>query len=305
MELNYIYTLANEKVRLQFSAMERSLRATGCQLPLRVMPYGGERFELPRLATWWTTPLQEWLHKKGSHPMTAKYQCLTQANYFYTDVDIVFLRNPIPALAPFEGFVAADTEWNKPKWAFTEESEVFLSQRTSLWTRNLFNAGFFACDQALYAESELYAVLDSPTRRRTCLQSIHDEPGLNLLVAESGVPYTNLNLPPQQMESTWAGDYPREFKHLWPEPERKPIFLHWAGSVLDEPLPINALFEEFLTVEEMKQWRVEQAQRIARDKERGRWPLGTRILNRILRRFYPNYYVQPRPISSFGNVIAD
>jgi hypothetical protein len=47
MKIEKIITLANNKVRLRFLAMERSLRATGCQLPLLVIPYDDKLFELP------------------------------------------------------------------------------------------------------------------------------------------------------------------------------------------------------------------------------------------------------------------
>jgi hypothetical protein len=38
MKIDKIISMANQKVRLRFLAMERSLRATGCQLPLWVIP---------------------------------------------------------------------------------------------------------------------------------------------------------------------------------------------------------------------------------------------------------------------------
>ena len=81
MQLERIVTLANEPVRLRFLALERSLRAVGCDLPLDVIPYDERRFELPKNASWWTIdPLCEWLQAQGAHSITRKYQCLTVAN---------------------------------------------------------------------------------------------------------------------------------------------------------------------------------------------------------------------------------
>lgn len=47
MKLESIITLASTEVRLRFIAMERSLRATGCDLPLRVIPYNANASKLP------------------------------------------------------------------------------------------------------------------------------------------------------------------------------------------------------------------------------------------------------------------
>jgi len=72
MKLEKIITLANEPVRLRFLAMERSLRATGCDLPLLVIPYDDRRFELPPNAQWWETDLGRWLKQERTHPTMAK-----------------------------------------------------------------------------------------------------------------------------------------------------------------------------------------------------------------------------------------
>ncbi len=52
MKLDCVVTLANRAVRLRFLGMERSLRATGCDLPLKVIPYDDARFDLPGRAEW-------------------------------------------------------------------------------------------------------------------------------------------------------------------------------------------------------------------------------------------------------------
>jgi hypothetical protein len=39
MKIDKIISMANQKVRLRFLALERSLRASGCQLPILVIPY--------------------------------------------------------------------------------------------------------------------------------------------------------------------------------------------------------------------------------------------------------------------------
>ena len=56
MKIDKIISMANQNVKLRFLAMERSLRATGCKLPLLVIPYDNNLFELPAGSTWWEVP---------------------------------------------------------------------------------------------------------------------------------------------------------------------------------------------------------------------------------------------------------
>lgn len=291
MKLECIYTMANANARLAFAVMERSLRATGCDLPLRVFPYDDALFDLPPGAEWFRPPLAAWLREKKAHPMCDKYHCLTEAGYLYTDTDIIYLDNPATVLAAHAGFVAADTEWNKPRWTHTRESARILSARSSLWLQRVFNAGQFACDRALYSPDELRErILE---HEKICLRFRHDQPGTNLLVALSGVPFTNLNLPPSPMESTWAGDYPGDPQPLWKGAGRRPYFVHWAGPCLDEDRPINSLFTDFLTAAEKKEWFDRRAERRAEDERAARWPFGVRLLNAAVRLLYPRYRVLP------------
>ena len=72
MKIERAYTMANKKVRLQFLAMERSLRSTGFDLPLVVFPYDENTFDLPKNSEWLHTPLHQWLTSKKAHPMVSK-----------------------------------------------------------------------------------------------------------------------------------------------------------------------------------------------------------------------------------------
>lgn len=293
MEIQFAFALANKNVRLQFLAMERSLRAAGFDLPLRVFPYDNTTFDLPPGAEWVHTPLHQWLEAQKAHPMCCKYHCLTESSYFFADSDIIFLRDPREVLGPLDGFVVADTEWNKPRYTYNRESARLLARRSSLWLKSVFNAGFFACDRPLYSDETLNEILRRPGSQDLLLHS-DDQIGLNLLVSESGAMPMNLNLPPFVMESTWAGDYPGEFESFWREENRKPFFIHWAGPVFDWDYPINALFYEFLTKEETAEWREQQARKIEKQLRAAHWPLGVRLLNFIVKTTFPKYHIQPR-----------
>jgi hypothetical protein len=256
MQLNYIISMANLKVRLRFLAMERSLRATGCQLPLRVIPYDDQRFDLPEGSAWWETPeVTGWLQHESAHPTMRKYQCLTISNYQFVDADVCFLRHPESVLEPHSGFITSCGHWHNPAQTYTPESQHYFAQQTTTWQQNVFNTGQFACDRSLYTVEELKAATHREDFVATCLRHpSHEQPGVNLLVAASGVKITNVTLPSTAMESTWAGDYPTDYERYWNEEGRKPYLIHWAGVPMDTPRPINSIFYNFLTREEKAEW---------------------------------------------------
>lgn len=276
MKIDKIISLANQKVRLRFLAMERSLRATGCQLPLLVIPYDDNLFDLPEGSTWWEVPeITDWLENEKAHPMMRKYQCLTISKYQYVDADVCFLRNPEDILEPHSGFITSCGHWHNPEHTYTEESKLIISQKTTTWQKNVFNAGQFACDTPLFDIEELKAVAMRSDFVKTCMRfpPSTDQEGLNLLVFESGVKITNLTLPPVCMESTWAGDYPADYEPYWADLQSKPYLIHWAGIHMDVPRPINQIFYNFLTQVEKAEW----------DEQVRQWSLAYRKNSRSVR----------------------
>lgn len=288
MQLERIFTMANAPVRLQFVAMERSLRASGCDLPLFVIPYDDRLFDLPPNASWFRDePLFDWLRGHGCHPTMRKYACLLEANYHFLDTDIVVLRNPEDVVRPHSGLVTSCTEWAKPAWTYTEHSARYLAARTSTWMKDVFSTGQFAIDRPLYTPESLAAVAESDEFAEACIRfRYHEQPGINQLVLATDIPRVNLTLPPYCMESTWAGDYPGEYEHLWHDPGRTPYLIHWAGpTTLDTERPINRLFYEHLTATEIKEWKAIQRRRVAQaDAERRRAQNPLRRAARVLKR---------------------
>lgn len=248
--------MANQNVKLRFLAMERSLRDTGCDLPLLVIPYNDNLFDLPKGSTWWEIPeMIQWLNREKSHPMMRKYQCLTIKNYQFVDSDVCFLRNPQNVLEPFSGFITSCGHWHNPGETYTQQSLDLMLMKTTAWQSKVFNAGQFACDQELYDTQSLITTAMQPEFFNTCVKfPHHDQPGLNMLVFSSGVKITNLTLPPVYMESTWAGDYPDKYEHYWTDSDRKPYLIHWAGTRMDIPRPMNQIFYNYLTASEKAEW---------------------------------------------------
>lgn len=261
MRLDCIVTLANHAVRLRFLAMERSLRAVGCDLPVKVIPYDDARFELPARAEWWELPeLSGWLAREHAHPLMRKYHCLTLSNYQFVDADVCFLRDPVKVLAPLAGFVTSCGHWHNPAEATTAQSRAWLAARSTTWQKAVFNTGQFACDRALYDVASLRARAGSPDFAATCLRlPYHEQPGLNLLVNATDVPVGNLTLPPWNQQSTWAGDYPGDYAAYWPTEAQTPYLIHWAGVPMHLARPINAIFLDHLTAAEKAEWALQVA----------------------------------------------
>lgn len=257
MQLDKIITLANAPVEIPFRAMERSLRATGCQLPLLVIPYDDNLFPLPPGSEWWRVErVIRWTETNRMHRMMRKYQCLTIANYQYVDTDVVFVRDPSSAILNLEGFVASCGHWSNVGHAVTEGLVRRFRQRSTNWPSAVFNAGQFACNRALYTIDTLIETANRPENSSEVVSfPWHDQPGLNLLVYLSEVQITNLTLPPHRMESTWAGDYDGDYRRYWPSEARTPYLIHWAGRKPKGDRPIDELFFRHLTTEEAITWK--------------------------------------------------
>jgi hypothetical protein len=255
MVLEKIITMANKHTELRFLAMERSLRATGCTLPLWVIPYDDNKFALPPNASWWeVSGVTEWLKKEGCRGVYRKYQCLLEKNYQFVDADVVFLRNPSEVLANEEGFITSCGHWHNPGQTYTAESIRYFRKHSTTWQKHVFNTGQFACSEMLYDAGKLAAQASHPEFIDTCLRfPPHEQPGINQLVNASGVTIKNLTL--GTMQSTWAGDYPGPgYERYWNETAKKPYIIHWAGCTMGTGRPVDELFLNHLTPEELRRW---------------------------------------------------
>jgi hypothetical protein len=282
MNLEKIITHCGASHKLRLLLMSRSLRALGCDLPLLVIPFGSDTFDLPKNASWWIDQeIAAWIKAENINPRKQKFQCLTTGNYQFVDTDIFFLRNPEKVLAAHSGFVANCQEWKSTQDATsrvaTKDSVPILKRYSTLWQRNVFCAGQFACEHPLYNVSELIKTACKPEHAAVCMHSsLGDQEAMNLLVSVSEVGFTNLTLPPYLMESSWIGDYPDDPAPYWKSPERKPYLIHYWSYAhrLHENREINSVFKELLTTQEQQEWAEEakrwQEERVIFDQIRER-----------------------------------
>ncbi len=296
MKLEKIVTMANRAVQWQLIGMVRSLRATGCQLPVLVIPHDRdpEYFELPEGCTWWRDQeLHDWLMANGAHSRAGKYQCLMIENYHFVDCDVAFIENPEEALLPYQGFIATCNHWHDFDHTCTAESRMFFERKSTTWQRYSFNSGQFACDQILYSFEQLKNKLKEQGISGTALDGrFHEQAGMNLLVLVSGVQMQNLTLPPTCMESTWAGDYEHNqtvhYESFWKEPSRKPYLIHYAGCALNRNIAINELFFKHYSNEERQEVQNELDRYIANTLHH-RTPRWRRLLSHLRSGYHQIY----------------
>jgi hypothetical protein len=259
MKLEKIISLANKNSEIRFLAMVRSLRDVGCNLPVWVIPYDNNKFDLPDNCTWWEMDeVILWLEENNAHKMMRKYQCLLTENYQYVDSDIVFLKNPETTLEDRSGFITSDGHWRNPVHTHTESSVKWYKKSSTLWQKNIFNAGQYASDVKVFDFKALKEVAENPLYKEVCLNwKTYDQVALNLLVHLSGVKVENLTLPPYHMESTWAGDYGEDFEQYWTDENKKPYLIHWAGCKMNTNRPIDKLFLNYLSKKERNEWDIQ------------------------------------------------
>jgi hypothetical protein len=296
MQLEKIITMANLSVKWQLTGMVRSLRATGSNLPVWVIPHDRDPhyFDLPEGCQWWRNhSLHSWLMENGAHPRAGKYQCLLENNFHFVDCDVAFLKNPQEALAAHENFITSCNHWHDYGHTCTPESKRIFHNQSTTWQQWVFNSGQFACDRALYSEKLLKTILKDPEIASTALDGrFHEQAGINLLVLKSGVKIRNLTLPPVCMESTWAGDYEGEdaapYLQYWADPNRIPYLIHYAGCCLNRTIPINELFFKHFSETERESLQQELNLFIANTLHH-RTPKWRRFLSQVKQAFKNTY----------------
>lgn len=300
MRVDKIITIADRGAELQIRVFVRSLRKVGCALPVLVIPFGERNFELPPTCRWIEdSQLLRFLRQNAAHPLYNKYSALLQNNCAYFDTDIILFREPRQWLetAPSDAFAVADTEWAKNRWTYSADSLRFLSALSSCWPLFTFNSGFFAFEKPLYEEDELIDVIQSPEYRRTCLErraSPIDQPAINWLVLRKRPKIFNFNLPNQYMESTMAVDYGTSSPDTIVSRPAAPAFLHFAGPMFREDLPIVNLYTSFLTAPERQRWKIQINEGRRASRWLRKWPLTIRILNRLIGILDGRFHVQPK-----------
>ena len=71
--------------------MVRSLRYVGCEIPVWVIPYNNNLFDLPDGCEWWEqSEISSWIRENNLPNLLKKYQVLTTENFQFVDTDVIF-----------------------------------------------------------------------------------------------------------------------------------------------------------------------------------------------------------------------
>lgn len=286
--------MANEKVRLDFTAMFRSLRATGCDLPVYVIPFDETRFDLPKGATWLENPrFYSYLGDRGMVNHCRKLLALTFDNFVFFDTDIIHIDDVSKRLTdlPANAFVVADPEWSLKKWTFSEGTKKLYEQRTSTWVLDNFNTGFFAKERFVFSQDDLMQCLQDPLATSLCQGSgptRSEQETINLILFWQKLEVTNLCLPPYRMESTFCWDYSEANKELVHTHPKRSFFIHFPSKGARNHC-LAPLFHQYLSSEELAEWQAAN-----RPEKHNPWPLSIRILNKLVSVIDANFYIQPR-----------
>lgn len=298
MIIEQIITMANKGVRLDFIAMERSLRATGCDVPIKIIPFDNSRFELPANSTWIEDDDAAFNAVKNSEAVAhcRKFAALTKKNAAFFDTDIIHLQNPVKWLQPYspEWFVVADTEWNKARWTFTSETKSVYEKQSTLWLLDQFNSGFFAFGDAVVTAEEIAAFLSAASFRKLWSgggPTPGEQSAINWLVNQSQRTVTNLCLPPYRIESTMALDYPQDYRSVLTKANAAP-FIHYAGAGRNLDAPISELIFQHLNAEEAEEWKAEYWRKKNEKARRHHWPLWVRVLKKMVPALNPHFNIQ-------------
>lgn len=297
MKIERIIAFANAKVRLEFLAMERSLRATGCDLPLLVIPFDDNLFELPQNAEWSRhDELFGFLKEKSAVPQCRKLTAFLNNNCAFFDSDIIHLKNPVEWLKPLpeNAFVVADTEWEKAQWTFTKETRDEYQSNSTIWLLDNFNSGFFAFSSVSVTLDMIKTQLSDPKHWKLLVgraPTTGEQAAANYLISLSGIEVVNLCLPPHRMESTMACDYPPDCDPLLKKPNA-PAFVHYAGPGRNYDAPIARLIFDYLTKAEAAELWKEFELRKERARRHGHWPIWVRIAKRIVSRIDSRFCIQ-------------
>ena len=268
-----IYVVANLRSQSHCENLIHSIRKTGCRLPIRLIPYGGDPINSPSvLSQVEVTPessfpaegreFVEKLAKGLSCPrgFVLRYLAFFSDwdSFLYSDNDIValmdwselferFSENPAPDL------VHADEEYTTKGVFNFKQPDKIISAFGPQSLEQAITAGHFLCRRDPRLLSDIVQALDWMQSHPEIVRP-HDQTLLHLAALIGGWRIRNLCKPPDGWGSSWAGDYqtPLALIHVLNGGIRQRIsHLHYSGDWPDGSKQIDVLLDTF---RERNQW---------------------------------------------------
>lgn len=268
-----IYVVANLRSQSHCENLIYSIRKTGCRLPIRLIPYGGEPIHSQAvLSQVEVTPessfpaegraLVEKLAKGLSCPRGFVLRYLAffgdWDSFLYSDNDIVALMDWSELFdhfseTPTPDLVHADEEYTtKGVFNFKQPDKV-ISAFGPQALEQAITAGHFLCRRDPRLLTDIVQALDWMQAHPEIVKP-HDQTLLHLAALIGGWRLRNLCKTPDGWGSSWAGDYanPLALIHALNTGKGQRIsHLHYSGDWPDGSKQIDVLLDTF---RERNQW---------------------------------------------------
>lgn len=262
-----IFLVANKRSQDHCENLVHSLRRTGCTLPIRLIPYGGDPVDSPTILKEVEVTPETAFPVEGRAFVDALNQGLTCPRGFvlrylaffsdwdeflYSDNDIVALSDWSEMFARFDDadrpdVVHADEEYTtKGIYNFRDPAAVTATFGGEALEQAI-TAGHFLCRRDPRLVQDLSAAL-AWMQANPQVVIPHDQTLLHLAVLIGRWRVRNLCKQPDGWASSWAGDYrdPLALIHLLNGAQRRRIsHLHYSGDWPDGSKPIDVLLDSF------------------------------------------------------------
>jgi hypothetical protein len=268
-----IYLVANLRSQSHCENLIYSIRKTGCRLPIRLIPYGGEPINSPAvLSQVEVTPessfpaegraLVEKLTKGLSCPrgFVLRYLAFFSDwdSFLYSDNDIVALMDWSELFnhfseTPTPDLIHADEEYTTKGVFNFKQPDKIISAFGPQALEQAITAGHFLCRRDPGLLADILKALDWMNAHPEIVIP-HDQTLLHLAALIGDWRIRNLCKSPDGWGSSWAGDYqnPLALIHAINAEKRQRIsHLHYSGDWPDGSKQIDVLLDTFL---ERNQW---------------------------------------------------
>lgn len=262
-----IYLVANKRSQDHCENLIHSIRRSGCKLPIRLIPYGGDPVESPAILS------QVEVTPETAYPAEARTLVDTLCaalscprgfvlrylafysdwdHFLYSDNDIVALSDWTELFAYFDGtdqpdLVHADEEYTtKGKYNFRDPAAI-SKEFGEHALEQAITAGHFLCRRDPRLIRDILSGLDWMKTHSTVVIP-HDQTLLHLAALIGRWRIRNLCKAPDRWASSWAGDYqdPLMLIQLLNGRERRRIsHVHYSGDWPDGSKPIEVLLDSF------------------------------------------------------------
>jgi len=267
-----IYLIANRQSAAECGNLIYSIRACGCQLPIRIIPFGGRPLEADpawndvSILSIEDLPVEgvafvEELHRRiPQSPLgfLRRFLCWFGEfdEFLYSDNDIVALMNweELFAYLPEYEVVHADREFITDGRFNMRQPRRFEELMGEGALRLAMTAGHFLCRPRAQHVSDLMMGLEWMEAHQD-VPIWHDQALLHITLVLAKWRTLNLCQPPHSWASSWAGDYKNVLEIVRTiQTERRPLsHLHYSGGIASGTSPIDELLFSSLSARQRRQ----------------------------------------------------